>query len=100
MLWSRCVRNGQRDGENSGAVMKFSYLEDAGREWSDILVIGKTIERDNRKYHIVGMTLGNKANLYIIEPYSEQESGSHGKKRVCNQRRIMKDNVANSKLFS
>ena len=72
--------------------MKFSYLMNFYREWRDILVIGKTIERDDRKYHIIGMTLDDAANLYIIEPYSEPKNNSHVKRGVRNQRRIMKEN--------
>lgn len=71
--------------------MKFLYLENFYKEWRDILVIGKTIERDDRKYHIIGMTLDDAANLYIIEPYSEPENNSHVKRGVRNQRRIMKE---------
>ena len=41
--------------------MKFSYLEDVHKVWDDILVIGKTIKRDNKRYHIVGMTLAASA---------------------------------------
>ena len=48
--------------------MRFSWLESAVKKWKDILVIGRTIERDGKKYHIIGMTMGEEANLYIIEP--------------------------------
>lgn len=72
--------------------MKFLHLENLYKEWREILVIGKTIERDGRKYHIVGMTLDDTATLYIIEPYSEPENNSHVKRGVRNQRRIMKEN--------
>lgn len=75
--------------------MKFLYLEDVHKIWNDILVIGKTIERDNRKYHIVGMTLDEEAKLYIIEPYNEPEYYSHIKKGVRNQRKIMKEHRGN-----
>lgn len=53
--------------------MNFSCLADAHRTWKQLLVIGKTIERNGKKYHIIGMTLDdqNKAYLYIIEPFSE-----------------------------
>ena len=47
-------------------------------------MIGKTIERDGKKYHIVGMTLADEAKLYIIEPYSEQECYNHRTKGVHN----------------
>lgn len=71
--------------------MKFSYLEDAYKKWDDILVIGKTIERDNKKYHIVGMTLADEAELYIIEPFKEPEDCRHRTKGVRNQRKILKE---------
>ncbi len=41
--------------------MNFSILSDCHKEWQDILVIGKTIERDGSKYHILGMTLSDEA---------------------------------------
>ena len=61
--------------------MKFQYLEDVHKEWRDILVIGKTIERDGRRYHIVGMTMDEMAKLYIIEPYNEPEHQEKKEKR-------------------
>ena len=42
------------------------------------------------KFHIVGMTLGEEAELYIIEPYNEPENDSNRKKGVRNQRKILK----------
>ena len=72
--------------------MKFLYLENFYKEWRDILVIGKTMERDDRKYHIVGMTLEDEMKLYIIEPYSEPDNNSHIRRGARNQRRIMKEN--------
>lgn len=71
--------------------MKFLYLEEMHRKWRDVLVIGKTIERDNRKYHIVGMTLAEEAKLYIIEPYSEPVHERYKRKGVRNQRRIQRE---------
>ena len=68
--------------------MNFSFLEGFHTTWRDILVIGKTIERDNQKYHIVGMTLSDEAKLYIIEPYTETESPR--KRGVCNIRKMLK----------
>ena len=70
--------------------MKFSYLENAYRTWDDILVIGKTIERGNKKYHIIGMTLYSEAKLYIIEPYTEPENCIPGKKVIRNQKKFWK----------
>ena len=37
--------------------MQFSWLEGVSKKWKEILVIGRTIERDGKRYHIVGMTL-------------------------------------------
>ena len=54
-------------------LMNFSLLEYFHSKWQDILVIGKTTERNGIKYHIVGMTLSDEAKLYIIEPYMEPE---------------------------
>ena len=75
--------------------MKFSYVEGFYKNWLDILVIGKTIEHDSRKYHIVGMTLADEAILYIIEPYSEPENGSYRTKRTRNQRQRWKEHRGN-----
>lgn len=69
--------------------MEFSFLEGFHTKWHDILVIGKTIERDNKKYHIVGMTLSDEAALYIIEPYNEPERRT--RRGVRNQRKTLKE---------
>jgi len=37
--------------------MQFSWLEGVSKKWRGILVIGRTIERDGKKNHIVGMTM-------------------------------------------
>ncbi|MBD5525326.1 MAG: hypothetical protein HDR04_13090 [Lachnospiraceae bacterium] len=88
----RCI--GQTSEPQIGdVIMKLLYLEDVYKAWNDILVIGKTIERDNKKFHIVGMTLGDEAELYIIEPYHEPENDSNRKKGVRNQRKILKGNT-------
>ena len=79
--------------------MKFQYLEGLYKNWRDILVIGRTIERDGKRYHIVGMTLGDEAKLYIIEPYSEPEHFSHRPKGVRNQRKIMKEHTGNEVCY-
>ncbi|MCH5273503.1 MAG: hypothetical protein J1E35_07500 [Lachnospiraceae bacterium] len=75
--------------------MKFSYLENCYKQWNDILVIGKTIERNNKKYHIVGMTLADEAKLYVIEPYNGAENYSDKIKGVRNQRKLLKENREN-----
>ncbi|MCM1252183.1 MAG: hypothetical protein NC321_05120 [Clostridium sp.] len=69
--------------------MEFSFLEDIHEKWDDILVIGKTIERDGKKYHIIGMTLSDEAKLYILEPHMESKKISL--KGVRNMRRIIKE---------
>lgn len=71
--------------------LNFLYLEEVYREWNDILVIGKTIERNNKKNHIIGMTLEDEVKLYIIEPYNEPQNFNNRKKGVCNQRKILKE---------
>lgn len=68
--------------------MNFLFLEGFHQKWKDILVIGKTIERDNKKYHIIGMTLSDEARLYIIEPYIESKNTT--RKGIYNQRRVLK----------
>ena len=69
--------------------MNFSLLEGFHSKWQDILVIGKTTERNGIKYHIVGMTLSDEAKLYIIEPYMEPES--RNRKGIRNHRRMLKE---------
>lgn len=69
--------------------MNFSFLEDFHTTWRDILVIGKTMERDSRKYHIVGMTLSHEARIYIIEPHVEPEVRK--RKGILNQRSMLKE---------
>lgn len=69
--------------------MQFSWLEGVSKKWKDILVIGKTIERDGEKYHIIGMTMEEDAELYIIEPYEERKRRNLKKKRT--QRMILKE---------
>ena len=50
--------------------MRFSFLKEACEAWDNLLVIGKTIERDTGNYHILGMTCGDATKLYVIEPYA------------------------------
>lgn len=69
--------------------MNFSILSDCHTKWQDILVIGKTIERNGRKYHIPGMTLSDEAKLYIIEPYDKREPVN--RKGIRSHRRILKE---------
>ena len=49
-------------------MMNFRQLEDAYEKWREVLVIGRTFERDGKRYHILGMTLAEEAKLYILEP--------------------------------
>ncbi len=44
--------------------MNFSILSDRHKKWQDILVIGKTTERNCRKYHIIDMK-EEAAAIYI-----------------------------------
>ena len=60
--------------------MDFRTLEEAHQTWQEIRVIGRTIERKDKKYHIVGMTLADEAKLYILEPYEESEDGRRRRK--------------------
>lgn len=69
--------------------MQFSWLEGVGKKWKDILVIGRTIERDGKKYHMIGMTMEEDAKLYFIEPYEERKRRNPKKKRT--QRMILKE---------
>ena len=69
--------------------MQFSWLEGVSKKWKDILVIGKTIERDGKKYHMIGMTMDEDAQLYMIEPYEERKRRNLKKKRT--QRMILKE---------
>lgn len=69
--------------------MQFSWLEGVSKKWKDILVIGRTIERDGKKYHIIGMTMEEEAQLYIIEPYEEEKRRNPKKKHT--QRMILKE---------
>ncbi len=69
--------------------MNFSVLSDCHTKWQDILVIGKTIERNGKKYHILGMTLSDAAKLYIIEPYDKREPIS--RKGIRSHRRMLKE---------
>ena len=70
--------------------MKFSYLEDIHKQWHDVLVISRTIEHDDKKYHIIGMTAGDNVKLHIIEPYTETENYFSGTKGVRSQRKILR----------
>ena len=71
--------------------MDFRTLEEAHQTWQEIRVIGRTIERKGKKYHMVGMTLADEAKLYILEPYEESEHGRHRRKGIRNHRRILKE---------
>ncbi len=75
--------------------MNFSILSDCHKKWQDILVIGKTIERDDKKYHILGMTLSDEAKLYIIEPYVKREPINRKGPRT--HRRMLKEHQMQSR---
>lgn len=69
--------------------MDFSFLEGFHQQWQDILVIGRTVERDNKKYHLLGMTLADEAKLYVIEPCENDKRKV--RKGVRTQRRSLKE---------
>lgn len=73
--------------------MNFLSLEDVHNKWRDILVIGKTIERNGKKYHMVGMTLDEEVKLYVIEPFNEEERIIQRRRGVQNQRIMLKEHT-------
>lgn len=77
--------------------MNLSILEDVHQNWREILVIGRTIERDDKKYHLLGMTLSDEANLYIIEPFTKPVH--RNLKGVRNQRRIQKEHERDDNTY-
>lgn len=79
--------------------MNFAYLDEVHQKWKDVLVIGRTIERENRKYHIIGMTAGEEMQLYILEPYQECETEQYKRKRVLNRRQLQKVSRAAEACF-
>lgn len=79
--------------------MRFSWLEGVSKKWKEILVIGKTIERDGKKYHMVGMTMEEEtASLYIIEPYEEKNFHQSKKKRT--QRQLIREQETENDGYS
>lgn len=79
--------------------MRFSWLEGVSKKWKEILVIGKTFERDGKKYHMVGMTMEEEtASLYIIEPYEEKNCRQSKKKRT--QRQIIREQEMENSRYS
>lgn len=69
--------------------MNLSLLESFHTKWQDILVIGKTLEQDGKKYHLMGMTLSDEAKLYFIEPFTQPERRRQS--GIRNQRRRLKE---------
>lgn len=74
--------------------MQFSWLEGVSKKWKEILVIGRTMERDGKRYHIIGMTLEEEAKIYLIEPYEEQKR--RNRKKKCTQRMLAKEQETTS----
>lgn len=70
--------------------MNFSLLADCCQKWRDILVLGRTIERDGKQYHIIGMTLADEAKLYLLEPNCASTSAQTSPKRSHTRRKMMK----------
>ena len=71
--------------------MQLSYLEEIPNEYQKVLVIGKTIERDGQKYHIVGMSSGRTVQLHILEPFLEKERARPVRRRSVRQRGQLKE---------
>ncbi len=79
--------------------MRFSWLEGVSKKWKEILVIGRTLERDGKKYHMVGMTMEEEtARLYIIEPYEERNCHQPKKKRT--QRQLIREQEIENGCYS
>lgn len=80
--------------------MNFLSLENTHKKWREILVIGKTTEQNNEKYHIVGMTLEDEVKLYILEPCKEAEHSQQKKrKNPSNQRKMLKEYKGNESYY-
>lgn len=71
--------------------MQLSYLEEIPSEWQRVLVIGRTAEHGGKKYHIVGMTSGDKLQLHILEPFEEPAPLARRRKNADNQRKRLKE---------
>lgn len=71
--------------------MNFLSLEEMYQKWQELLVIGKTIERESYNDYILGMTLADEAKLYILEAYRETELSKYRRRGVRNQRSILKE---------
>ena len=71
--------------------MRFSFLKEACEAWDDLLVIGKTIERDTGNYHILGMTSGDETKLYVIEPYAQGAYARRKRTGARTHRRLEKE---------
>ena len=71
--------------------MRFSFLKEACEAWEDLLVIGKTIERDTGNYHILGMTCGDATKLYVIEPYAQGAYARRKRTGARTHRRLEKE---------
>ena len=71
--------------------MQLSYLEGIPSEWQRVLVIGRTVEHNGKKYHLVGMTSGDKLQLHILEPFEKPEPPARRRKNSGNQRSRLKE---------
>lgn len=71
--------------------MQLSYLEEIPSEWRRVLMIGRTAEHNGKKYHIVGMTSGDKLQIHILEPFEEPEPPARRRKNAGNQRKCLKE---------
>lgn len=80
---------------SEGLYMQLSYLESIPNEWQRVLVIGRTAEHNGKKYHIVGMTSGDKLKILILEPFDEPELPARRGKDSGNQRKRLKEHREN-----
>ena len=79
--------------------MQLSYLEEIPNEWHKLLVIGRTIERDRQKYHIVGMSEGEEVKLHILEPFREPAYSIRKGNSPRNQRKRLKEYERNDPCY-
>ena len=76
--------------------MTFLDLLKPQHVWRQLLVIGRTLERDGQVYHILGMTLAEEAKLYLIEPFFRPDEDAPQRRGVCNHRRLLKEQGASA----
>lgn len=70
--------------------MNFGTLQSWHTSWREVLIIGKSFEREGQNYHILGMTLAGEAKLYLIEPYRDEPPAP--RKGARTRRKDLKEN--------